>query len=318
MKASYLETYNSGKLKNISDKLNEALESCAICPRDCKVNRLKGKMGFCKTAILSRVYSYLAHHGEEPPISGSKGSGAIFFSGCNMACVYCQNFEFSQKIIGQEVDAAKLSEIMLKLQEEGCYNINFVTPSHVLPQILKALEVAIPQGLKIPLVYNTSSYDLPETIKFIDGIFDIYLADMRYGDNKEALIYSQAPNYWDISRQAIKEMYSQVGVAKFDSQGIIERGLIIRHLVLPNNLAATENVMKFIRDELSDETYISLMSQYTPFHKALEFKELNRRIGQDEYNEAAKILEKYTLHNGWIQESGGLESFAGPNIKPKI
>ena len=312
----YLNAYKSGSLNKITEKLFSSLESCQICPRRCKVNRISGKVGFCKTSKLPKIYSFLAHHGEEPPISGTKGSGTIFFSHCNMGCVYCQNYEFSQLGAGREYAFEELAEIMLKLQGLGCHNINLVTPTHVLPQILKSLELAIPQGLKIPLVYNTSGYELTEIIKLLDGIVDIYLADSRYGDNSIAKELSQAPDYVERNQEALKEMHRQVGIPQFSDDGLIKRGLIIRHLVLPNQVSATEKIIKFIAKDLSEDTYLSLMSQYLPYHKAREYSKINRRLKAPEYEEAKHILEKYHLLNGWIQESCGQERFAGVNIKP--
>jgi putative pyruvate formate lyase activating enzyme len=258
----------------------------------------------------------MPHHGEEPPISGKNGSGTIFFSNCNMACIYCQNYEFSQAGQGREVDFIELAEVMLQLQDMGCHNINLVTPTHVMPQILKALSIAVPKGLKIPLVYNTGGYELVDIIKLLDNIVDIYLPDMRYADNDMATKYSAAANYPGYNQEALKEMYRQVGIADIDNAGIIKKGLIIRHLVLPNNTSGTDRVMKFIAQELSQDIYISLMSQYFPCYKAGRVKELARRITPEEYEDAKKTMQKYGLNNGWIQESGGLERFAGVNIKP--
>ncbi len=317
MTPRYLETYSSGQLARIAQQATAMLESCRLCPRGCKINRLKGQKSFCKTADKAAVYSYLCHEGEEPPVSGSRGSGTIFFSHCTMACHYCQNFEFSQKGGGsKELTPAELADIMLELQGRGCHNLNFVTPTHVLPQILNALLLAIPGGLNIPLVYNTSGYELAERIRMLDGIIDIYLPDMRYGDSAMSRKYSLAPDYPAYNQAAVKEMFRQVGTAVFDLNGIIERGLIIRHLVLPGGASGTETIMRFIAQELSTETYISLMSQYTPYYKAAEYPEINRRISQQEYKQAQQIMEEYGLGNGWVQEAGGLESLAGVHIKP--
>lgn len=313
---AYINLYKNGKLKKITEQLFASLESCQICPRRCKVNRLEGKGGFCKTAKLPKAYSFMPHHGEEPPVSGTKGSGTIFFSHCNMTCLYCQNYEFSQLGAGKEYTFEQLARIMLKLQGEGCHNINLVTPTHILPQILKSLELAIPQGLKIPLVYNTSGYELAEIIKLLDGIVDIYLADSRYGDNLAAKELSLAADYVECNQSALKEMHRQVGVAQFSSDGLIKRGLIIRHLVLPNGCSSTDKVMKFIARQLSEDTYLSLMSQYLPYYKGSTNPDINRRLKEAEYEEAKQILEKYHLLNGWIQESYGAERFAGVNIKP--
>ncbi len=317
MRPSYLDAYESGKLDALASDTLGMLRSCQICPRKCKVNRLKGDKGFCKTALKPKIFSYLAHHGEEPPISGTRGSGTIFFSHCNMACSYCQNYKFSQAGEGREVAFEELAAFMLQLQKEGCHNINLVTPTHVIPQILKALIIAIKEGLKIPLVYNTGGYELPETIKMLEDIIDIYLADMRYAENSMAIKYSHAPDYPKYNKESIKEMHRQTGIAKFNKEDIITSGLIIRHLVLPESVSGTEKIMRFIAGKVSKNTYISLMSQYHPYHKAAGCKPINRRISREEYENARAIMEKYGLHNGWTQESGGLEQLAGIHIKPR-
>lgn len=312
---AYLAAFHNGSLEKLTKLTFKMLEACCICPRRCKVNRLKNELGFCKTGSRPRVYNFQAHQGEEPPISGTKGSGTIFFSGCNMRCVYCQNYVFSQAQEGRELDFEELADIMLKLQNMGCHNINLVTPTHIMPQILKALLIAIPKGLKIPLVYNTSGYELANIIKLLNGIIDIYLTDMRYGNDDMAITYSDALDYIRHNQEAASQMHRQVGVAQIDEQGILRRGLIIRHLVLPNGAAGTEQIMKFIAKNISPETYISLMSQYAPLYKAGQFKEISRRISHQEYDQARAIMQKYGLHNGWTQEGHGLDSFAGVNIK---
>jgi len=319
MTASYLETFSTGELRQKAEETFRFMESCVICPRKCRINRLKNQKGFCKTGLKARVYSFMAHHGEEPPLSAQYGSGTIFFAGCNMACVYCQNYEFSQEQCpDREVDSRELANIMLELQNANCHNINLVTPTHVMPQILQALLTAIPSGLKIPLVYNTSGYELPEIIKLLKGIVDVYLPDMRYGDNNLAIKYSCAPDYPEYNQKAVKEMQNQRGVARINKAGIIKQGLIIRHLVLPENIAGTREIMQFIARELSVETYISLMSQYLPCYKSDKFPELTRRINLKEYELAQEIMRKFGLHNGWTQESRGLDRFAGTNIKPSF
>jgi len=315
MYPSYLESYKNGRLNAIIDQCFKMLESCCICPRICRVDRLKNKRGFCRIGLKPKVCSFMPHQGEEPPISGTKGSGTIFFSGCNMACVYCQNYEFSQLDEGREVESEELADFMLQLQSMGCHNINLVTPTHVMPQILKSLKLAIPKGLKIPLVYNTSGYELPEMIKLLDGIVDIYLADMRYADNDMTIKYSSVEDYPELNRRAVKEMHKQVGVAKMDEEGIIKKGVIIRHLVLPNNISGTDKIMKFIQEELSKDTYISLMSQYLPCYKADKIDGISRRITYQEYEDAKAVMDKYGLYNGWTQDGHGLERFAGTNIK---
>lgn len=318
MQPKYLKAYRDRVLQERADRLYRELENCEICPRNCKVNRLEDKIGFCKTGKKAMVYSYFSHYGEEPAISGENGSGTIFFSHCNLRCLYCQNYEFSQQGLGKEVGEEGLASCMLELQKQGCHNINFVTPTHVLPQILKALILAIEKGLNIPLVYNASGYDSEKTLKLLEGIIDVYLPDARYGDSAPALKYSQAKDYPAINKTALKEMYRQVGTAKINDAGVIESGLIIRHLVLPNNLSSTDKIMRFIAQELSPDTYISLMSQYFPCHKAKDYPELSRRITQDEYQKAMDIMHSYGLHNGWVQDEHGLDRFAGVNIKANV
>jgi len=313
---AYIGSFRNGRLKLTREKLFARLASCDICPRKCGVNRLSGKTGFCKTAALPKIYSFMPHHGEEPPVSGEKGSGTIFFSHCNMGCVYCQNYEFSQSGKGREYSFEEVARIMLGLQDSGCHNINLVTPTHVLPQILKSLEIAAEMGLKIPLVYNTSGYESADVLRLLDNIVDIYLADMRYSDPAVSQRLSLAPDYPQVNRLAVKEMQRQVGIADFNANGLIRRGLIIRHLVLPNRLSGTEEIMRFISGEVSEDTYVSLMSQYLPYYKASGYPEINRRLNSGEYEEAKRILERYKLLNGWIQESYGAERFAGVNIKP--
>jgi putative pyruvate formate lyase activating enzyme len=301
---------------DFKDRVKKAfglLNPCFLCPRKCGINRLEDKKGFCKTGLQPRMYSYMPHFGEEPCISGRNGSGTIFFSNCNMNCLYCQNYEFSQLGKGREVGFEELADIMLKLQKEGCHNINLVTPTHIMPQILKALELAIAKGLRIPLVYNTSAYELPESLRLLEGIIDIYLADIRYGDNEAALMYSNAIDYVTYSHQSLKEMYRQVSNTQFDKEGLMLKGLIIRHLVLPSDIARTEKVMHFISEQLSPVVYISLMSQYSPYYEARQIKSICRHITTAEYKQA---MRRCGLDKGWIQQFCGLERFAGTNIKP--
>jgi putative pyruvate formate lyase activating enzyme len=315
---SYIKTHSNSTLQKKVDQAYRLLESCEICPRKCKVDRLKGKKGFCGVGINPAVYSFMPHHGEEPPISGTKGSGTIFFSFCNLKCLYCQNYKFSQEGEGEEVSPEKISDFMIGLQKLGCHNINLVTPTHIMPQILKALCIAIEKGLNIPLVYNTSGYELPEIIKILDGIVDIYLVDMRYADNQQGSKYSSAPDYPYFNQKSVKEMHRQVGDARFDESDIIIKGLVVRHLVLPNKISGTEKIMEFISKEISLKTYISLMSQYQPYHQAYKHPEIYRRITQEEYQYAVDCLKKYGLENGWLQDSFGLERFAGINIKRNV
>jgi putative pyruvate formate lyase activating enzyme len=278
------------------------LESCRVCPRECGVNRLKNdKIGFCRSGLNPVISSVSPHHGEEPPLSGTKGSGTIFLTNCNLRCAYCQNYPISQLGNGVERTPGELACQMIWLQEQGCHNMNLVTPTHFMPQILKAFGIARERGFILPIVYNTSGYESLETLRLLDGIVDIYLPDMRYSDDAVARTYSVAPHYPEINRTAIKEMFRQVGNMVLDEDGIAMRGLIIRHLVLPNGLSGTEGIMKFLADDVSKDVYVSLMSQYFPAYKAHEIKELSRRITSDEYEEAYHIMQKYGLENGWIQ-----------------
>ncbi|MFA6320663.1 MAG: radical SAM protein [Candidatus Omnitrophota bacterium] len=266
------------------------------------------------------VYSYLAHRGEEPPISGRKGSGTIFFSGCNMKCVYCQNYSFSQLDKGSETSVEKLSEIMLYLQKIGCHNINLVTPTHFVPQIVFALEKACEAGLNIPIAYNTSGYDSLETIKILSGIVDIYMPDMRYSNNAMASKYSDAPDYVEVNRLAVKEMHDQVGDLLIDDDGIAKKGIIIRLLSLPNNISGTPETLKFIKQKISPNAYLSIMSQYYPTHKSFDYTELSRGVTDDEYKNVVDAAKLLGLNNGWVQEnpSGNDDKFLGTNIKPRI
>jgi len=293
------------EVKDIQERIEKAyalLESCRVCPRECKVNRLKGEIGFCGIGLNPRVASYNVHHGEEPPISGTKGSGTIFFSGCNMKCAYCQNFPISQLRHGKAISTQKLADMMLYLQSKGCHNVNFVTPSHLIPQIIQALFWAWEKGFNLPLVYNSSGYDSIKALKLLDGIIDIYLPDMRYSDNSIAKELSSAENYVEINRLAVKEMYRQVGKLVTDKQGIALKGLIIRHLILPHYLAGSEKTFQFISQEISEETPLSLMGQYFPSYKAGECVSIDRKITPEEYESTVESFFKAGLNRGWMQE----------------
>jgi putative pyruvate formate lyase activating enzyme len=278
------------------------LEACTVCPRECGVNRLKNdKLGFCRSGLDPVVASVSPHHGEEPPISGTKGSGTIFFANCNMRCEYCQNYPISQMGNGTERTPGELACQMLWLQEQGSHNLNLVTPTHYVPQILKAVGIARERGFSLPIVYNTSGYDSVEMLRLLDGIVDIYMPDMRYSDNAAAIRYSVAPYYVQVNQAAVKEMYRQVGNLVVGEHGIAQRGLLVRHLVLPNGLAGTEDVMKFLAREISTEVFVSLMSQYFPAYRAAESKHLSRRITEEEYDEAYAMKIRYGIKNGWVQ-----------------
>ncbi|MDO8602791.1 MAG: radical SAM protein [Candidatus Omnitrophota bacterium] len=281
-------------------KAYKLMEKCCICPRKCGVNRLKGQIGFCKAGLLPMVSSFHAHFGEEPPISGRSGSGTIFFTHCSLRCVFCQNHPISQLGSGKEVSVEELAGMMLKLQAEGCHNINFVTPAHYMPQILKAVFIAKELGLNIPLVYNSGGYESIEALEILDGIIDIYMPDMKYSDSSSAKKYSNAPDYFEINKIAVKEMYRQVGDLKMD-RGIAKKGLLIRHLVLPEDLAGSQEVFEFIANELSPDTYVNVMAQYYSGYLADKYPEIDRRITAREYMEAIRLAEKAGLKNGFRQ-----------------
>ena len=291
------------ELQQRIDAAYKLLEHCRVCPRDCGTERLKNdKLGFCRSGLNPVVASANLHHGEEPPISGTKGSGTIFFANCNLRCVYCQNYPISQMGNGTEMSVEQLADKMLWLQEQGGHNLNLVTPTHYMPQFLKAFGIARGQGFQLPVVYNTSGYESLEALRLLDGIVDVYLADMRYSDDSVSMQHSIAPRYSEVNRIAIKEMYRQVGNLVVDEHGIAKRGLIVRHLILPHGLSGTEKIMQFLANEISKDVTISLMSQYFPAYKASGCAELSRRITEEEYEEAYQLMRKYGLENGWVQE----------------
>jgi putative pyruvate formate lyase activating enzyme len=305
-------------VKKASARLKDSLKNCRICPRKCGADRTHGKAGYCRSGLKAAVYSYLAHHGEEPPISGDLGSGTIFFSGCNMKCVYCQNYRFSQLDEGKEVTTGELSDIMLSLQNRGCHNINLVSPTHYLPQILFALEKALEDGLYVPVVYNTSGYDDPETIKILDGVVDVYLPDMRYSDNRMAAKYSDAPNYVENNVASVTEMHRQVGDLVISDEGTAMKGIIIRLLALPENISGISKTLHAIKDGISKNAYLSIMSQYYPTFKAYEYKELSRGVSIDEYANIVDEARNIGLNKGWIQETPDRtdRKFFGTDIQP--
>ena len=276
------------------------LSNCSVCPRRCGVNRMKGEVGFCRSGFLPKVASYNLHFGEAP-ISGSRGSGTIFFSNCNMRCVYCQNYPISQFGVGNEVEIAELADMMLSLQSRGAHNINLVTPTHFVPQILEAVGIAKKSGLSVPIVYNTSGYESVETLHLLDGVVDIYLVDMRYSDNENALRYSSCPDYVEVNRQAVLEMHRQVGDLLLDKGGVAKKGVIVRLLVLPNGISGTEDNLRFLLENVGNAVYISLMSQYFPAYRSREFPLLSRRISAEEYTRVVELLEALGFENGWVQ-----------------
>jgi putative pyruvate formate lyase activating enzyme len=270
------------------ERARQLLQACTACPRNCRVNRLENKFAVCKTGRLAVVSSHFPHHGEEGCLSGWKGSGTIFFAGCNLRCVFCQNFDLSWQVCGTPVRPRELAAMMLELQAQGCHNINFVTPEHVAPQIVEALPLAIEGGFRLPLVYNTSAYDSLESLALMDGLVDIYMPDFKYWDVEMARKYSRAPDYPEVARRAIKEMHRQVGNLVIAPNGLARRGLLIRHLVMPQDVAGTRAVMQWIADELSPETYVNLMAQYHPAGKVSrsDHTEINRRVTPAEFQRA--------------------------------
>ena len=283
---AYLETYNRNLLNEKIEQAHEILNACNLCPRGCGVDRLSGEKGICQTGEHAIVSSFNPHFGEESPLVGGHGSGTIFFARCNLLCVFCQNYDISHEGEGVEFSSEQLAKAMLFLQDKGCPNINFVTPTHVVPQILAALAKAIEAGLRVPLVYNTGGYDRSETLAILDGVFDIYMPDFKFWDPKVAEELSDAPDYPEVAREALKEMHRQVGDLVTDQQGIAQRGLLIRHLVLPEGLAGTRQVMGFLAKEISPNSYVNIMAQYRPCGRASEVQALMRSITKEEHDEA--------------------------------
>jgi putative pyruvate formate lyase activating enzyme len=307
---AYLALLEQGELDQRVAAAWAHLEDCDLCARYCHVNRRRTTTGaVCRTGERAVVNGYGAHHGEEDPLRGWNGSGTIFFSWCSLRCVFCQNWEISQKGIGREVAPDELAGMMLALQAEGCHNINLVTPSHVVAQILAAVAIAARRGLCLPLVYNTGGYDSPEALALLDGVIDIYMPDMKYGDSDSARQYSKVRNYWEVNQAAVREMYRQVGDLQIDEGGLARRGLLVRHLVLPGDLANTESVLAFLATEISRNTYLNLMNQYFPCYRAWDYPPLDRPIARDEYERAVALADKYGLHRrdraaGGIGEHG--------------
>lgn len=301
---SYLKLLNTGEIEERIKKLYKILERCELCPRKCHVNRIKGEKGICRAGFKMKVSSYFPHFGEEEVLVGTHGSGTIFLSNCNLRCVYCQNFEISHLGEGEERTEEEVGRMMLNLQEAGCHNINLVTPTHYAPQLVKAIKIAADKGLRLPIVWNCGGYENVEVIKLLDGIVDIYMPDIKYGDNKVAKKYSNPPvlDYWDRCREAIKEMHRQVGDLKINEKGLAFKGLLIRHLVLPNDIARTENVLNFIAKEISPNSYVNVMSQYFPYGEVVmkpkKYLELSRLITSEEYKRAVEVAVKLGLTRG--------------------
>lgn len=299
---SYLSLYKSGKLRKRAEFFKKTLSACTLCPRACRVDRTRGKTGICKAARQTRVAKIVPHFGEEPPISGTKGSGAIFFSFCNLNCCFCQNFQISQENMGLDLSEKELAKKMISLQEKGCHNINLVSASHFIPQIISALCIAVEAGLRLPIVYNTNGFDSLWLLKQLEGIVDIYLPDAKYSNDATAQKYSCVENYSNTNLLALKEMFRQVGHLKLDKNGFALKGLIVRHLVLPENLPNTKNVLKNLKNAIGAELSISFMSQYKPCHKASKHKALSLPLSEEEYIEAVDFLYFLGFENGWVQD----------------
>jgi putative pyruvate formate lyase activating enzyme len=298
----YIDLYQSGELLKRVKAAYARLKSCDICPHDCRVNRSAGEVGICQSGARSRIASSNVHRGEEPPISGTRGSGTIFFSNCNLRCRFCQNFPISQFGNGEDVSIRELAVRMLKLQRQRVHNLNLVTPTHFLPQFLAALHLAVREGFCLPIVWNSNGYERVDALELLDGVVDIYLPDMKYVAEESAVNLSSAPGYREINRSAVGEMLRQVGQMQLDGEGVAVRGLIIRHLVLPEGKAGSREILHWIAGNLGRETNISLMRQYFPAHLASSTPGIDRKITDAEYEEAVAALEENGLENGWVQE----------------
>jgi len=293
---SYLALHREGALERRAAEAVEALADCTLCPRECGVNRLGDKRGTCSTGRRARVASAQAHFGEEMPLVGRGGSGTIFFSSCNLLCTFCQNYDISHDNQGQDVGPEQLGRMMLALQETGCHNINFVTPSHVVPQILEALPWAVERGLRVPLVYNSGGYDKVSTLRLLEGAFDIYMPDFKFWDGRWADVFCRAPDYPEVARAALKEMHRQVGDLRMDERGIARRGLLVRHLVMPNDVAGTREVMRFLAEQVSRDTYVNVMAQYRPCYRASSDPKIGRRLSRTEHERALSWAREAGLH----------------------
>lgn len=292
----------------------EILDKCILCPRECKVNRNIGELGRCKAGVLPKIALANLHYYEEPCISGKNGSGTVFFTGCNLSCKFCQNYKISQEFSGNEISEQDLAEEFLRLQAEGAHNINLVTAFAFVPSIIEALKIAKEQGLKLPIVYNSSGYESLETLKILEGYVDVYLPDFKYAYNDLAKELSRVDNYFEIAQTAIKEMKRQVGNPVFDENGMIRKGLIVRHLVLPNHLQNSKKVLKYIKEHLGKDTYVSLMAQYFPTYKAMETEDINRKLTEEEYQKIENYFYSLSLENGYMQEIEEDEARYVPNF----
>jgi putative pyruvate formate lyase activating enzyme len=300
MEPSYLKLDESGELDRRAEKLYKRLESCELCPRKCGKNRLAGERGYCKSGKELIISSYNPHFGEEEPLVGRGGSGTIFLTNCNLGCLYCQNYDISHLGLGKETSVERAAEMMIELQSMGCCNINFVTPTHFAPQLVKAIRVGVEKGLRLPIVWNCGGYESVDVIRSLDGIVDIYMPDMKYGSGEPAKRYSDAPDYFERCKEAVKEMHRQVGDLRLED-GMAYRGLLIRHLVLPNELAGSEEILKFVAKEISENSYVNIMSQYRPEGEAYKYQELNRPVTREEFMKVVSIAKELGLTRGLEQ-----------------
>jgi putative pyruvate formate lyase activating enzyme len=319
---SYLSLYTSGELARRVEALEHMLERCNVCPLDCGNNRLRDELARCYSGRLPIVSSYTPHFGEEPALSGTRGAGNIFFGNCNLRCVYCQNYQISQthkEQLKNEVTHERLASMMLELQERGCHNISFVSPTHFAPQMARAVLLAAEAGLRLPVVYNTNAYDSVEVLRLLEGVVDVYLPDLKYSDSADGYAYSKVKGYTEHARAALREMYRQTGDRLvFDERGLLRRGLVVRLLVLPNDLAGVRDSLKWIRDELSPRVAISLMAQYYATNKAAtdeRYALLSRRITETEWWRAVSLLEEMGMEEGWMQEYDGASHYYRPDFE---
>jgi len=296
---SYIRLFEKGELQQRIGVLKESLRECRLCPRECGVNRFNGEVGVCQAGLEPVVSSAFPHFGEEPPLVGYQGSGTIFLAYCNLRCIFCQNYDISHLGNGEPITSSDLARVMVRLQEMGCHNINFVTPTHYAPQIVASLPEAIEKGLRLPIVYNCSGYESIEVIRLLEGVVDIYMPDAKYMDGKYSKQFSNAPDYPEIIKEVLKEMHRQVGDLTTNSKGIAERGLLIRHLVMPHGVASSETVLRFIAEEISVHSYVNIMDQYRPEYRARVCPEINRRITRKEYQEATQWAKRYQLYRGF-------------------
>lgn len=287
--------------------MKNQLEECSLCPRECRVNRINGEKGFCKSGENVLLARAALHHWEEPCISGERGSGTVFFSSCTLKCVFCQNYNISTAKVGKEISVFRLAEIFIELQEKGAHNINLVTPTHYVPQIIEALKISKNNGLKIPIVYNSSGYEKVDTIKMLNGYIDIYLPDMKYFKEKYANKYSSAPNYFEIAKESIDEMFKQVGVYRFDENGIMKKGIVIRHLMLPGLLFDSKKIVDYVYNKYKNDVYLSIMNQYTPLENVKDYPEINKKLNSNHYNSLIEYAIEIGVEKAFIQDGDTAE-----------